>query len=206
MKNIKYSWLFIALLLSIIIIGCGKDDSQPLQSTQDVLIADPSDNASSIRLDKKIQLTFAKPVNKGIVENNFHLINQRNMQDSSCDFGKSMMHGDMSEVMMDSSKMNHFMDDHSTQGSFNWNSDYTQCTFTPDSLLDFNTDYMMHFGEEMIKMMDEKMGDMMEGGMMGGNSGGMSGMGTSEMTGHMMWHFTTIDTSSATGSGHLGHH
>lgn len=196
--------LFIAVLVTVIITGCSKNDMNPTESAQEVLITDPGDNSAAVRLDKQIQLSFAKPVDRAVVEKNFHLINEKMMMDSACIYGKNMMHGSMSMVMMDSSKMNHFINDHYTPGSFEWNAELTQCTFTPDSLLEPNTEYMMHFGDDMIQMMDERMGDMMDGGMMGGGQGNMGGMGSGQMMGHMIWHFTTMDTT--TGSGHSGHH
>lgn len=196
MNTLKKSLPFIAILLTFLTAGCSKNDNinNPMQSIQQAMVTEPADNSTEVRLDKNIQLIFAKPADRFTVEKNFHLINEKTMLDSLCIWGNSM-HDNMSSVMMDLSMMNHFVSNHSTRGSFNWNSDFTQCTFTADSLLQSNTRYMMHFGEEMVDMMDENRINMMEG----------SGMGIGEMQGHMMWHFTTIDSTDP-GTGHEEHH
>jgi hypothetical protein len=55
--------------------------------------------------------------------------------------------------------------------------------------------YMIHMGAEMVQMMQSRMGEM----------GMMQGHGTGTMSGDMMYHFTTMDTTR-TGGGHDGHH
>ena len=54
---------------------------------------------------------------------------------------------------------------------------------------------MLRMNREMTKMIEQRMGSM---GMMGGHGTGM-------ISGEMMFHFFTMDTTSL-GSGHNGHH
>jgi hypothetical protein len=63
-------------------------------------------------------------------------------------------------------------------------------------MLSPKTQYMMHFGQEMVQMMEMRIGSM----------GSMSGHGSGMMSSEMMFHFTTLDTASTSGSGHAGHH
>jgi hypothetical protein len=97
--------------------------------------------------------------------------------------------------MMDSAKMHHLDLIHSTRGKFVWNADNTQCTFRPDSMMAPKMQYMIHFGPDMVGMMQTKFGGMEM----------MSGHGSGVMSNEMMRHFSTLDTAS-TGSGHAGHH
>ncbi len=189
------------LLTTLIFIGCSKNSNDVMSPDQTgSFTTSPTDLAQSVRLDEKIVLSFAKPVDAKIVENNFHLISQRDMADSTCPTSKSMNHGDMNMTMGDTAKMNHMDAKHSMSGKFSWNSTFTKCTFTPDSMMVPKMQYMMHVGKDMVSMMNQKMGDMGNmGGMMGSNSG-------TQMSGHMLMHFTTMDTATTTGGGHLGHH
>jgi hypothetical protein len=52
----------------------------------------------------------------------------------------------------------------------------------------------------MFDMMQQRMDDMM-----GNANNGMTGMGSGQMNGHMMQHFTTVDTTGLS-SGHGKHH
>lgn len=205
MKTIKKISVLIMSLTIVWLVGCSKEDITTNTQNVKVLEISPVDNSSGIRLDESIVLKFAKPVDKQIVENNFHLISERDMADSSCPYGQNMMHGNMNMAMMDSLKMNHLDSIHYTPGKFIWNSELTNCVFTPDSMFQPNMQYMTHFGKDMFNMMQLRMGDMMGGGMMGNGNNGMTGMGSGQMSGHMMQHFTTMDTTGL-GSGHGEHH
>lgn len=195
------SFITALFLTALVFTGCGKEKAEVTAPEQsDNFIISPADQAQDVRLDSKIILTFAKPVDAQIVENGFHLISQKDMADSTCRFSKTMQHGEMNMAMMDTMKMNHLDLNHSVKGTFYWNSTNTQCVFTPDSMMTSNMLYMVHIGKNMIDMMNQKMGEM--GSMMGGSM--MSGTG--QMSGHMLMHFTTMDTTSTGGGGHLGHH
>jgi hypothetical protein len=180
-------------------VGCSKKSSSPIEttpvSTSQVLLS-PYDGSSGVRLDASIGLAFAQPVDRSVVERGFHLISQKAMADSMCPVSTAMQHGDMMSAMSDTSKMHHLDNVHATRGMFFWNGDSTACTFRPDSMLSPKTQYMMHFGQEMVQMMEMRIGSM----------GSMSGHGSGMMSSEMMFHFTTLDTASTSGSGHAGHH
>jgi len=89
----------------------------------------------------------------------------------------------MMMAMSDSEIMHHLDRYHSTQGTFAWNIDSTFCTFAVDSMLTRQTEYMIHLGEEMVKMIEQRMD--------GINT--MHGMGTGMMSNNIMIHFTTLD-------------
>lgn len=192
--SIKY----VAMLVVVFVAGCANEAAAPTSpenNLEDFLAFKPAAGESSVRLDAPVILTFAKPVDRAAVERGFRLISERIMADSLCPVSKSMDHGDMVNSMADSAKMRHLDQYHVTSGTFTWNSESTRCTFQPDSLMTPRTSYMLRMNREMTQMIEQRMGSM---GMMGGHGTGM-------MSGEMMSHFFTIDTTGL-GSGHGGHH
>lgn len=153
------------LLLSIIILisvfflaGCGMKDNNTLSSNGNEFIKfSPANDAKDVATDEIIRLTFAKSVDPKIIERNFVIISQKDMNDSLCPMSKEMGHSDMGNTMMDSAMMKHIKDVHKTMGKFNWNSDFTMCEFTPDSRLTPDTEYMMFADKEMVNYMGEMM-------------------------------------------------
>jgi hypothetical protein len=127
---------------------------------QQNLIVNPADGSTGVQLSIPVILTFAKPVIKGIVEENFHLISAKDMADSMSHSHPIMNHSNMMMAMADSAIMQHLDRYHSTHGIITWNSDSTLCTFMPDSMLTRQTEYMIHLGDEMVKMMKQRMGNM----------------------------------------------
>ena len=195
MKTIVIS---TALVIIAMITGCTKDNqgSMITGSTAPQITVTPSDGATYVRLDAPVTLTFAKAVDRSITERNLHLFSQKDMDDSTCPMSMMLItHGMMNPAMIDSTMMNHLIAQHGTHGRFQWNGGNTTCSFLPDSRMMPNMSYMVHMGREMTQMMEERMGSM---GMMGDHGAGM-------MSGDMMYHFRTMDTTS-TGSGHDGHH
>lgn len=185
--------LFVIIL--ILAPGCSNDDhaSMMTSTTLPGFTVAPPDGATDIRLDAGFTFTFAKPVDRGITERSVHLISEKDMADSTCPVNTMMGHGMMDMAMMDSMKMNHLMDRHSTRGYFQWNGDSTSCTFRPDSMMMPNMRYMIHMGRDMMQMMGDRMGNM---GAMGGHGSGM-------MSRDMMYHFRTM---GSTGDRHEDHH
>ena len=184
----------LAIVFSIVMLGCQGDDAMMQSGNQDALTISPVDEQQNVRLDGVITLTFAKPVDRKTVERDFHLLSERDMADSLCPVGQAMNHGMMSTTMMDSMKMNHLMQQHRTDGKLSWQSDM-QCIFRPDSMMMPNMQYMIHLGEDMMRMMEARMGSM---NMMGNHGQGM-------MQEQMMYHFRTMETTKL-GSGHASHH
>ncbi len=184
----------IVFIIAMVIGGCSKNSTSPEETIPPAnLTVSPSDGQSAIRLDAAIALTFAKSVDRAIVERNLHLISQRAMADSLCPDSTMMSHGGMMNIMADSSMMRHMSQVHSVRGRFSWSGDSTMCYFRSDSMMTPRMQYMIHMGGEMTQMMERRMGSM---GMMGSHGTGM-------MTKDMMYHFVTMDT---TGGGHGGHH
>lgn len=208
MKSEIIALYLVMFVAAVFFAGCSKDKpGVTAPESTEAFSVSPADQAQSVPLDQKIVLTFQQPVDPKIVESSFHLISQKDMADSTCPAGQNMMHGDMNMAMMDTMKMNHLDQVHSVTGKFTWNSANTQCTFTPDSIMTPNMQYMVHLGKNMMDMMNKMMGDM--GSMSGsGMMGGMFGNSTGQLPGHMLMHFTTteVTNTTGTGSGHLGHH
>lgn len=181
-KIINLSLLFISFTFTL--NSCSKDAKSPTETEQQLsLNVSPSDGNTGVQLNAPVKLTFAKPVVKDIVENGFHLISARDMADSMSMGHPMMNHSDMMTAMSDSAIMHHLDRYHSTQGGFTWNSDSTLCTFFADSMLARRTQYMIHLGDGMVRMMKEHMGNM----------GAMNGMGTGQLSDNIMLHFTTVD-------------
>lgn|GEM_PF-1150528 len=191
----------------VVITNCNKADSpiaanttaQPYQVT-------PADGTTGVNLGQTIKITFAKPVERGTVERDLHLLSERSMGDSLCPMatkmGQGMMSGTMMDDVMQPGMMSGAMMDtlqmrqHRIRGTFTWNRDSTICTFKPDSLMMPQTQYMIHFGQQMMQMMERRIGNMDM----------MAGYGTGMMGNEAQFHFWTADTTKDTGSGHNGHH
>ena len=187
--------VIIAGVVTLALIGCSRDSLPVTASQQSPIVVNPGDGQSGVRLDAGIILTFAEPVDRSVVERDFHLISEWAMADSLCSFSADMNHGNMMTAMSDSTKMHHLDQNHSTRGGFLWNNESTVSTFKPDSMMTPKMQYMIHMGREMVEMMENRVGAM---GMMGGHGSGM-------MSNDMMLHFWTMDTTG-TGGGHRGHH
>ena len=186
-----------ALIMIGVIGGCTKDNHTSMMTggTTPSLALTPSDGATNVRFDASVTLSFAKPVDQPTTERNLHLFSQKDMNDSDCPMGMMMGQGMMDAAMVDSNMMNHLIGQHNTRGHFQWNGNGTACDFRPDSMMMPKMTYMIHMGREMVQMMQTRMGEM---NMMGGHGSGM-------MSGEMMYHFTTMDTTG-TGGSHDGHH
>lgn len=186
-----------AIALAVLAGACSKETTMPDQPetlVQSFLLLNSADGQSSVRLDALITLVFAKSLDRAVVERGFHLISEKAMADSLCPVSSTKDHGNMMSAMADSVTMDHIDRNHTTPGRFLWNADSTGCTFKPDSLLSPQTLYMIHMDRAMTQMMERRVGSM---GMTEGHATGM-------MSGEMMFHFSTIDTT-ASGSGHDGH-
>lgn len=194
----KTTFVITTLIIALSLYGCANEDQEAMMTGNTIsqITITPNDGATDVRLDALVTLSFAKPVDRSITERNLHLLSQKDMADSSCSMGMIRMSiGMMDSAMMDSSKMNHLAGQHGTNGRFQWNNASTLCSFVPDSLMMPNMSYMIHIGREMTQMMETRMGSM---AMMGSHGVGM-------MSGDMMYHFQTMDTTAAE-SGHDGHH
>lgn len=189
---------YISILIVFLAAGCSKEATMPTSpenTLEEFLALSPTDGETSIRLDAPVVLLFTKPVARAAVERGFHLIGERAMADSTCPISRTMGHGNMMGSMIDSSKMRHLDQYHSTKGKFMWNTDSTRCTFQPDSMMTPRTQYMIHMDREMTQMMEQQRGGM---GMTGGHGTGM-------MSGEMLFHFFTMDTTKS-GNSHSQHH
>lgn len=178
---------FLSLIV-LALAGCSKGSSgvPTGPASPAVLQANPADGATDVRLDAAVSLDFGVAVDTDAVENGFHLISEADMSDS-CPDPTMPAHGSMNAVMADPAAMAHMDAYHATRGSFSWNETGSVCTFTPDSLMQPQTRYMMHMGRDMMEMMNR----------MGGSMGGGSRMGS----GDMALHFRTIAADD-----HSGHH
>ncbi|MBI5710223.1 MAG: hypothetical protein HZC42_07970 [Candidatus Eisenbacteria bacterium] len=186
--------LAAAVLILVVLTGCSKDSRSPadaLKPSAPPVAVSPADGEAGVRLDAGVTLAFAKAADRAVVERGFHLISEPDMADSLCP-DTAMVHGSMDSLMMSPGMMTHMDQWHHTPGSFSWNGTSTQAVFTPQSWMDPQTRYMVHMGEEMVQMMESQMGGM----------GSMGGHGSGAMSGHMMLHFTTMDTTG----GHDEHH
>jgi hypothetical protein len=186
---ILISILFAGALLA----GCSMDSTRPMtsapQGTAGVAVS-PADGATAVRLDAAVTLAFAAPVDRAVVERDFHLISEAALADPTCPAAATMSHPDMAHCMADSVMMRHLDAYHATPGRFTWNAAGTVCAFQPIERMAPVTRQMVH--------MDREMTDMLGGGM----DGMMDRHGSGSMSRHMMFHFTTMDTTG----GHGGHH
>lgn len=200
MKNFRSSSKLLTFFVAILFItGCSKKSENSLEASLNTSASYriiPADNQTGVRLNQSIQIIFVKSVDPMVVETNFHLMSQKDISDTNCAYGKMIDHANMGISMMDSLKMNHLEKYHSTKGKFTWNNAYTAVTFSPDSMMQNYMQYMLHFGKDMMKMM-QKSADTL---------GRMSGYSNGVQQNDMMIHFSTMDTAISTGDGHLGHH
>jgi hypothetical protein len=198
MRTLTILSAMIAVTALIVgVAGCTADDHNTMMIDPPVsgFTIAPADGATGVRLDAGITLSFQKKVDRAVTEANIRLISLADMADSNCPVNNMMGHTEMEATMLDSAMMGHLDDVHHAPGRFVWSGDSLECVFYPDSLMMTGMQYMIHMGPDMTKMMEDRMGSM---DMMGGHGAGM-------MSDHMMFHFTTMDTTGA-GSGHDGHH
>lgn len=191
-------FVLVAATISIIwSLGCDGDRKKA------ALTVDPLDGAANVKLNSNITLKFEKPASPDVVKRNFHLMIHQEMNMVM----DSMMHGthamdSMSMGAMCDSSMMEMMQRHSVKGGFMWNSDNTQCIFNPDSMMTPNTEYAIHMGGEMMKMIDMEH----ENGMMTGGHGGMMGDQGGLMSGDMMIYFSTGADVGGNDDEHSSHH
>jgi hypothetical protein len=186
--------MFLAMAILAAATGCSKDVTSPMdmmRSAGPAVVTSPADGGTAVRLDAEVTLTFAAPVDAGVVESAFQLFSVRDMADSLCPHATMMPHGGMAEAMGDTARMRHMAGYHATPGQFSWSDGMTRCSFRPDSMMTPVTRFMIHLGPDAMDMMEHRMTGAM-----------MAGHGSGEMSRHMMFHFVTMDTTG----GHAGHH
>ena len=188
-----YIRFMVTLLALASLTGCSKSPVSPAPQPTGRLSISPTDGQTAVRLDAAVILTLSAPVDRDVVERNFHLVSESALANSLCPDPSMPPHGSMSSIMGDPVLMRHIDQYHSTHGTFSWNGPGTECAFRPDFMMTPLTPYMIHMGGEMMSMMSQRLGDL----------GKMGGHGAGQMSNDMMFHFTTLDT---TGGGHGGHH
>lgn len=186
----------ILAVMAVVLVaaGCKPTNAPDTLEGSAVLQVSPADDALDVPTSSWVTLTFQKPVERSTVERSFRLMDERSYPDSLCPVSTTMGHSSMSAAMMDMQRMAHLDSAHALRGTFAWNSDNTQCTFRPDSLLRPAMQHMIHLRQDMVDMMEGRMGST---GMMGRNGMG-DGAG-------MAFHFVT---APATGPAvdHDSHH
>jgi uncharacterized lipoprotein NlpE involved in copper resistance len=177
--------LAMAIVALVWVLGCDNKDDM-----MQALRVSPDDGETNVALNKNVLLSFDTPIARSIIQRNFHLMTTQKMET----IADSMMYymGMMGMMTHDDSVtiysgMMRMMDSNAMHGTFVWNSDSTECTFDPDSLMMANSQYEIHMGREMIAITGMVAGNWMMSddnhGMMG-NAGGM-------MHGDMMIYFVT---------------
>jgi hypothetical protein len=187
----KSRMLVLALWAAVLPGGCSNQSEEMMGPSTSALVVRPVDGETRVRLDAEISLTFAAPVERGTIESGFHLFNARDMADTTCPHPTGMRHGGMSEAMHDSALMRHMMENHAMRGGFRWSGDGTQCVFRPDTMMAPGTLHMMHFGPQVMDMVERHM-----------PGTAMHGHGSGEMARHTMYRFSTTGPEG----GHGGHH
>ncbi len=179
---------FRAVILGMVwILGCNHNDDM-MQTIQ----VSPDNGETNIEINKTVALAFDSPMDKSVVQRNFHMMTKQKMQTVSdsmmlyMGMMGMMTHGDSLTIY---DGMRRMMGNWMMRGTFTWNSDSTGCTFDPDSLMMANTQYAVHMGREMMKTTD---GNMMQGtGMMSTGNHGMMGNAGGMMHDDRMISFTT---------------
>lgn len=186
--------MLVATTILAATIGCSKDVMSPfdmMRTAGPAVVTSPADGGTGVRLDAEVTLTFAAPVDAGVVESAFQLFSARDMADTNCPHPTMNPHGGMTEAMGDTARMHHMAEYHTTPGQFTWFDGMTRCVFRPGSMMTPLTRYMIHLDADAMDMMEQRMAGAM-----------MSGHGSGGMSRHMMFHFVTMDTTGA----HGGHH
>jgi len=145
----------------------------------------PEDGATGVGLDATVAVDFGVAMDRGAVENGFHLIAESTMS-TACPDSSMETHGTMDRIMDDPAMLRHMDAYHSTSGRYSWNPTGTVCTFHPDSLMRPEMRYMVHMSAPMLQMMQSRSGTMMDGRM--------------HDDGDMMFHFQTASVD-----GHASH-
>lgn len=183
MKKMELSAMVIIGLLWV--LSCGNNDDM-----MRAFSISPDDGATNVALNKNVILNFDTPMVRSVAQKNFHMMMSSKMQGISDSMMTYMgMMGMMShnDSLSIYDGMMRMMDSNTMHGTFMWNSNSTQCTFDPDSLMIANTPYAMHIGREMMTMT----GMMQGNGMMSNENHGIMGNAGGMMHGDMMIYFTT---------------
>lgn len=196
----------IMILVVAVLTGCDNGSSvKPKFEEKDLAKVQPTDQATNVRLDQTITVTFPTSVDPATVEAGFRLFREQDMPDSMCTMHDSMedhsgdghKHGDHEGMMDMHSKIP------AVTGTFAWNENKTRCTFTPDVWLQPGTQYHVHLDSDMMQMVHDRMADMHSGG----NMHGTGNMHEGNMTMHgTMTHFTTLTPTGGGGGDHEEHH
>jgi hypothetical protein len=192
MKTMKISVMAIIGLLWV--LGCSNNDDM-----MQALKVSPDDGETNVALNKNVTLNFNTPMVRSVVQKNFHMMTTQKMQSiaDSMMIYMGMMgimtHDDSAAIYTGMMRM---MDSNAMRGTFTWNSDSTQCTFDPDSLMMTNTAYSMHMAREMMTIAGMMQGD----GMMSENNHGMMSVAGGMMHGDMMTNFTTGNSMMKAGN------
>ena len=186
--------LVIAMLALAPLAGCSRVPPAPMAEGKTAsVVVTPADGATDVRLDAPVSVRFGAPVERAVVERGLSLVSEYDMTNPSCPESLWSYHGSMAVVMGDSGRMEHMDEYHAIAGHFAWNADGSECRFQPDSMMRSLTGHMIHIDHEMARMMESRLG----------STGGMAGHGMGTMSGDMMLHFTTMDSTLG---GHSGHH
>jgi hypothetical protein len=183
MKMMKISSM--AILGRLWVMSCNDNDDM-----MQALKISPKDGETGVTLNKNVILNFDTPMKRSVVQKNFHMMTIQKMQgiaDSMMVYMGMMgmmTHDDSAAIYTGMMRM---MDSDAMHGTFMWNSDSTQCTFDPDSLMMGNVEYSMHMGRDMMTMTGMMQGD----GMMSDGNHGMMGNAGGMMHGDMMTSFST---------------
>jgi hypothetical protein len=166
MKKSIILLMLTAISAMMVISSCSSmnDRNNPMNPSGNWFVQfSPTNNTDNVLINDKIILTFAKAVDPKIIEANFVLISQKDMNDALCPISNDMGHSDMGNAMKNMDMMKHLKDVHRTKGIFNWSADSTMCEFTPDSVMDYDMEYMMLADRDMVKHMEgmmKMMGDL----------------------------------------------
>lgn len=171
----------VASVFTLFTAGCSKEMATSAEQSSQSFTLSPADNQTGVSTSSSVVLSLDKKIDPGTVRTNFHVISESSFDDPQMPGHSMMNHMTMMSAMDDESVMEYMDSVHSLSGTFSWNSDSTVCTFDPDSMFAAGTQYMIHFDQPMVNMMEEEMGPM--NGMMGTN-------GSAYRTG-MAFQFTT---------------
>jgi len=126
----------------------------PDNELESLVTVTPADGATSVERNVGITLSFVITPERSVVMSGFHLISSQALDSLR---GMGMMGSmTMMDVMEDSAAMGYLDEYHSTPGQLTWSDDDRQCVFQPDSILIPNGEYMIHFDQTMISMMDQR--------------------------------------------------
>ncbi|MGB9852805.1 MAG: hypothetical protein ACPLPX_08085 [Candidatus Kapaibacteriota bacterium] len=159
MRTKQFFKFFIFAVTSSIFLSCQNmmNEHSPSEIVLSFLRIYPENDANNVPLNVSIEMEFALPVDTSILEEDFFLISQSELENQQCIDNFGGEHKDLHKASKNNMLINHIKEMHKIHGKFFWDSLHTKCEFLPERNLKPGTDYYVFLGPKMFEHMKKIM-------------------------------------------------